>query len=81
MSRSVFWIYVEYFWLRVREIFDRKMSRKLMWKLYWETTKRIEDIKLNKEQSKNKDKEVKMGLQLCSQIRDHLINLEGGKKR
>ena len=80
-ERMIFWIYVEYYWLRIREIFDRKMSRKLMWGLYWEATVRIEDLKLNKVQSKNKDKEVRMGLNLCRKIREHLIDLEGGRKK
>ena len=78
--RSVCWIYLEYYWLRVREIFDRKMSRKLIWGLYWETTKRIEDLKLRKVESKNKQKEIDAGLELCRKIREHLIKLEGGKK-
>lgn len=78
--RSVCWIYLEYYWLRLREIFDRKMSRKLIWGLYWETTKRIEDLKLRKVESKNKQKEIGAGLELCRKIREHLIKLEGGKK-
>lgn len=81
MDRSVFWIYMEYYWLRIREVFDRKMSRKLIWGLYWETTKRIEDLKLRKAQSKHQEKEISKGLELCRKIREHLINLEGGKRR
>ena len=81
MDRSVFWIYMEYYWLRIREIFDRKMSRKLIWGLYWETTKRVEDLKLRKAQSKHQEKEIKKGLELCGKIREHIIVIEGGKKR
>lgn len=80
-QRSIFWICAEYYWLRFREIFDRKMSRKLIWQLYWEATKRIEDLKLRKAQSKNQAKEIRKGLDLCRKIREHILVVEGGKKR
>ena len=81
MDRSVFWIYLEYYWLRFREIFDRKMSRKLMWGLYWETKQRITDLKLRKVTSKHEEKEISKGLELTRKIMVHLIDLEGGKRR
>lgn len=81
MNRSVFWIYLEYYWLRFREIFDRKMSRKLMWGLYWETKQRIIDLKLRNATSKYEEKEISKGLELTRKIMRHLIDLEGGKGR
>ena len=81
MNRSVFWIYLEYYWLRFREIFDRKMSRKMMWGLYWETKQRIIDLKLRKATSKYEEKEIGKGLELTRKIMRHLIDLEGGKGR
>lgn len=78
--KGVYRLYLEYYWLRIREIFDRKMSRKLIWGIYWETTVRISDLKLSKIDSKNKTKEIQMGLNLCRKIREHLINIEGGQK-
>lgn len=80
IERNVFWIYLEYYWLRVRELFSRKMSRKLMWGLYWEATVRVEDLRLRKINSKNRDKEIKKGLELCRKIMQHLIKIEGGIK-
>ena len=62
-------------------LFDRKMSRKLMGGLYWETKQRIIDLKLRKVTSKCEEKEIRNGLELTRKIMRHLLDLEGGKRR
>lgn len=80
MDRTIFWINLEYYWLRIREIFDRKMSRKLMWGLYWEAKTRVIDLRLNRKSSKRKEKEIRLGLKLCRKIMKYLVNVEGGRR-